>query len=65
MSNWTLTARSELRQTLRDGRVRIALITLFALFVTTLAVGAAQQSRYESNVSAAVQGDRLQQLSRH
>lgn len=53
-----LTARSELRQMLRDGRVRVALITLLALFATTLAVGSAQQSRYDSNVLDAVKADR-------
>ena len=58
MSSWILTARSELRQMLRDGRVRVALITLLALFATTLAVGSAQQARYDSNVSEAVKADR-------
>jgi ABC-2 type transport system permease protein len=58
MNSWMLTARSELRQMLRDGRVRVALITLLALFATTLAVGSAQQSRYDSNVREAVQADR-------
>jgi ABC-2 type transport system permease protein len=58
MNNWMLTARSELRQTLRDGRVRVALITLLALFATTLAVGSAQQARYDSNVQEAVKADR-------
>lgn len=58
MNHWMLTARSELRQTLRDGRVRVALITLLALFATTLAVGSAQQARYDSNVQEAVKADR-------
>jgi ABC-2 type transport system permease protein len=58
MNSWALTARSELRQMLRDGRVRVALITLLALFATTLAVGSAQQSRYDSNVRDAVKADR-------
>jgi ABC-2 type transport system permease protein len=43
---------------LRDGRVRVALVTLLALFATTLAVGGAQQSRYDANVNAAVTADR-------
>jgi ABC-2 type transport system permease protein len=58
MNSWMLTARSELRQMLRDGRVRVALITLLALFATTLAVGSAQQARYDSNVREAVKADR-------
>ena len=58
MNGWTLTARSELRQMLRDGRVRAALIILLALFATTLSVGSAQQSRYDSNLREAVQADR-------
>ena len=58
MNNWMLTTRSELRQMLRDGRVRIALITLLALFATTLAVGSAQQARYDNNVREAVKADR-------
>lgn len=58
MITWMLTARSELRQTLRDGRVRVALITLLALFATTLAVGWAQQTRYDSNVREAMRADR-------
>lgn len=58
MNSWMLTARSELRQTLRDGRVRVALITLLALFATTLAVGSAQRTRYDSNVREAVKADR-------
>lgn len=58
MSSWTFTVRSELRQMFRDGRIRVALVTLLALFVTTLAVGSAQQSRYESNVRESVRADR-------
>ncbi|MBM0105899.1 DUF3526 domain-containing protein [Steroidobacter sp. S1-65] len=58
MNNWMLTTRSELRQMLRDGRVRVALLTLLALFATTLAVGSAQQARYDSNVREAVKADR-------
>lgn len=58
MSGWTHTTRSELRQMLRDGRARVALITLLALFATTLAVGSAQQSRYDGNVREAVKADR-------
>lgn len=58
MNSWMLTARSELRQMLRDGRVRVALITLLALFATTLAVGSAQQARYDSNIREAAKADR-------
>ena len=58
MNGWMLTARSELRQMLRDGRVRVAMITLLALFATTLAVGSDQQARYDSNVREAVKEDR-------
>lgn len=58
MNSWMLTMRSELRQMVRDGRVRVALITLLGLFATTLAVGSAQQSRYDGNVREAAAADR-------
>jgi ABC-2 type transport system permease protein len=58
MNSWMLTARSELRQMFRDGRARMALVALLALFTTALAVGSAQQSRYENNVREAAKADR-------
>lgn len=54
----TLTARSELRQMFRDGRVRVSLITLLLLFATTLAVGWSQQRRHENDVAEAARADR-------
>jgi ABC-2 type transport system permease protein len=57
-SGLTLTMVCELRQTLRDGRARVALIALLALFATTLAAGWAQQSRYDNDVRAAASADR-------
>jgi ABC-2 type transport system permease protein len=58
LSNVIVTTVCELRQTWRDGRARVALIALLALFAMTLVAGWAQQSRYDNDVRAAASADR-------
>lgn len=58
MSAATLTMATELRQTWRDGRARIAVLATLVLFAVTFAVGWQNQQRHQMDVEAATQADR-------
>lgn len=54
----SLIARVELRESIRDGRLRIALIAMLALLIVSLVAGVAEAERLRRTVEAADRADR-------